>query len=181
METTNTVDHNVYQDVSSSTLINNRLAEQQGAFPTNNATKKYSDHPNLLELPHYGLEELGLRNLGHVYRNLPVPTLVEHSIARAEGILASNGALCVKTGKYTGRSPHDKFIVDEPESRDEIHWSKMNVPIPEFNFDRLFRRVRSYVHSSSSQSRSTSTRSVPGTMFLSLFSWHETKIHSVPL
>ncbi len=105
METTNTVDHNVYQDVSSSTLINNRLAEQQGAFPTNNATKKYSDHPNLLELPHYGLEELGLRNLGHVYRNLPVPTLVEHSIARAEGILASNGALCVKTGKYTGRSP----------------------------------------------------------------------------
>ncbi|MFM6193850.1 MAG: phosphoenolpyruvate carboxykinase (ATP) [Planktothrix sp.] len=145
METTNTVDHNVYQDVSSSTLINNRLAEQQGAFPTNNATKKYSDHPNLLELPHYGLEELGLRNLGHVYRNLPVPTLVEHSIARAEGILASNGALCVKTGKYTGRSPHDKFIVDEPESRDEIHWSKMNVPIPEFNFDRLFRRVRSYV------------------------------------
>jgi phosphoenolpyruvate carboxykinase (ATP) len=35
--------------------------------------------------------------------------------------------------------------VDEPESRDEIHWSKMNVPIPEFNFDRLFRRVRSYV------------------------------------
>ncbi|HEY9865626.1 MAG TPA: phosphoenolpyruvate carboxykinase (ATP) [Candidatus Obscuribacterales bacterium] len=78
-------------------------------------------------------------------RSVTVGSSLEHSIARTEAILSANGALCVKTGKYTGRSPHDKYMVDEAESRDEIHWSKTNVPIPEFNFDRLCRRVRSYV------------------------------------
>jgi phosphoenolpyruvate carboxykinase (ATP) len=145
METTRSFHQNPYQDVSSSTLVNSRLADQQGDFPTNHTPKKYTEQPVLLELSDYGLGELGLRNLGHVYRNLAIPILVEHSIARTEAILSANGALCVKTGKYTGRSPHDKYMVDEAESRDEIHWSQMNVPIPEFNFDRLCRRVRSYV------------------------------------
>lgn len=93
----------------------------------------------------YGLDQLGLRNLGHVYRNLSVPELIEHALRRGEGVLAANGALCVKTGKYTGRSPNDKFIVDEPSSREEIHWNNLNVPISEEHFDRLFRRIRSYV------------------------------------
>lgn len=145
METTRSINQNPYQDVSSPTLINSRLADQQGDFPTNYTPKKHTEQPLLLELSDYGLGELGLRNLGHVYRNLAIPILVEHSIARTEAILSANGALCVKTGKYTGRSPHDKYMVDEAESRDEIHWSQMNVPIPEFNFDRLCRRVRSYV------------------------------------
>ncbi|OIP68018.1 MAG: phosphoenolpyruvate carboxykinase (ATP) [Oscillatoriales cyanobacterium CG2_30_40_61] len=145
METTKSFHQNPYQDVSSPTLVNSRLADQQGDFPTNYTPKKYAEQPLLLELSDYGLGELGLRNLGHVYRNLAIPILVEHSIARTEAILSDNGALCVKTGKYTGRSPHDKYMVDEAESRDEIHWSKTNVPIPEFNFDRLCRRVRSYV------------------------------------
>ncbi|MGL6139334.1 MAG: phosphoenolpyruvate carboxykinase (ATP), partial [Planktothrix sp.] len=145
METTKSIHQNPYQEVCSPTLVNSRLADQQGNFPTNYTPKKYTEQPVLLELSDYGLGELGLRNVGHVYRNLAIPILVEHSIARTEAILSANGALCVKTGKYTGRSPHDKYMVDEAESRDEIHWSKMNVPIPEFNFDRLCRRVRSYV------------------------------------
>jgi phosphoenolpyruvate carboxykinase (ATP) len=66
--------------------------------------------------------------LRSVYWNLAVPQLIEHSIVRQEGILASNGALCVNTGKYTGRSPKDKFIVDEPSIHDEIDWNTVNVP-----------------------------------------------------
>ncbi|WP_017715425.1 phosphoenolpyruvate carboxykinase (ATP) [Kamptonema formosum] len=93
----------------------------------------------------YGLESLGMKNLCRVYRNLPVARLVEHALARGEGVLAANGALAVKTGKYTGRSPNDKFIVVEPESRDEIHWNKVNIPISEENFHKLYRRVISYV------------------------------------
>ncbi|MBD2039990.1 phosphoenolpyruvate carboxykinase (ATP) [Microcoleus sp. FACHB-672] len=93
----------------------------------------------------WGLEALGMKNLGHVYRNLPVSKLVEHALARGEGVLAGNGAFCVNTGKYTGRSPNDKFIVVEPSSRDEIHWNKLNVPISEDNFGRLYRRVLSYI------------------------------------
>ncbi len=93
----------------------------------------------------YDLDKLGLRNLGQVYHNLSVPELIEHALLRGEGVLAANGALCVKTGKYTGRSPNDKFIVDEPSSREEIHWNNLNVPISEEHFDRLFRRIRSYI------------------------------------
>ncbi len=95
--------------------------------------------------PTYGLETLGLKNLGCVYRNLSIPQLVECAIVRREGKLASNGALVVETGKYTGRSPKDRFIVDEPSSRDEIDWNNLNVPISEENFERLYHRVRAYV------------------------------------
>ncbi len=95
--------------------------------------------------PTYGLETLGLKNLGCVYRNLSIPQLVECAIVRREGKLASNGALVVETGKYTGRSPKDRFIVDEPSSRDEIDWNNLNVPISEENFERLYHRVLAYV------------------------------------
>jgi phosphoenolpyruvate carboxykinase (ATP) len=95
--------------------------------------------------PPYGLGSLGMRNLGQVFRNLPVSVLVEQAIARGEGVLAENGALCINTGKYTGRSPDDKFIVDESSSRDEVHWNQLNVPISEKHFDELYHDVLSYV------------------------------------
>lgn len=92
-----------------------------------------------------GLESLGLKNLGQIYWNLPVTQLIEHSIVCQEGILASNGALCVNTGKYTGRSPKDKFIVDEPSIHDEIDWNTVNVPIAIEKFDLLYKRMLAYV------------------------------------
>lgn len=93
----------------------------------------------------YGLETLGLRNLGQVCRNLSIPQLVEQALQRGEGELADNGALCVNTGKYTGRSPKDRFIVDDPSVRDEIDWNHHNVRISEENFQRLYHRVLAYV------------------------------------
>lgn len=92
-----------------------------------------------------GLDALGMKNLGEVYHNLSVAELTEHAILRGEGVLSDTGALCVKTGKYTGRSPNDKFIVDEPSSRDEIHWNDQNKPISKETFERLFHRILSYV------------------------------------
>ena len=78
----------------------------------------------------FGLEKLGLTNLGRVFRNLSVPVLVEHAVMRGEGKLAANGALTVLTGKYTGRSPNDKFIVDESSLNDEVMWGEVNKPFP---------------------------------------------------
>lgn len=95
--------------------------------------------------PDYGLEALGLKNLGGVYRNLSVAQLIECALARGEGELASNGALVVETGKYTGRSPADRFIVDEPNTQHDIDWNHLNVPISEKNFQRLYHRVLAYV------------------------------------
>ena len=93
----------------------------------------------------YGLESLGLKNLGQIYRNLSVPQLIEHALARSEGVLTVNGAFCVKTGKYTGRSPNDRFIVDEPGIREEIDWNRVNVPLPIEKFDQLYKRMLAYL------------------------------------
>ena len=90
--------------------------------------------------------DLGIAGNGHVYRNLPVPELVEKALARGEGKLTDTGALAIITGKYTGRSPKDKFIVDTPAVHDEIHWGKINVPISKDRF-------RSEEHTSELQSR----------------------------
>ena len=92
-----------------------------------------------------GLPDLGMQNLGQVYYNLSVPALVEHALLRGEGTLASNGALRVETGKYTGRSPADRFIVKESATQDSIDWNRFNVPISEGQFNRLYRHVLSYV------------------------------------
>ena len=107
--------------------------------------RKVASNKEECQYPTYGLEALGLKNLGRVYRNLSIPQLVEWALARGEGRLASNGALVVETGKYTGRSPKDRFIVSEPSSRNEIDWNHLNVPISEENFQRLYHRVLAYV------------------------------------
>ena len=52
--------------------------------------------------------------VGPLHRNLPAPELIARSLARGEGIFAANGALVVTTGERTGRSPADRYIVDEP-------------------------------------------------------------------
>ena len=63
------------------------------------------------------------------YRDLPAPELIEHAIRRGEGRLASGGALAVDTGSHTGRSPHDKFIVQHGPMAQEIAWGAINRPI----------------------------------------------------
>ncbi|AOQ24854.1 Phosphoenolpyruvate carboxykinase [Moorella thermoacetica] len=93
----------------------------------------------------YGLEGLGLINPGNIYRNLPVARLVEMALARGEGVLASNGALSVRTGKYTGRSPNDRFMVDTPSVHDTISWGAVNQPLEEARFEALFRRLAAYL------------------------------------
>jgi phosphoenolpyruvate carboxykinase (ATP) len=80
-----------------------------------------------------------------VYDNLETPALYEHALRRQEGQLAQGGALVVRTGQHTGRSPNDKFIVKEPSSEARIWWGKINQPFEPASFDALHRRVLAYL------------------------------------
>ena len=68
----------------------------------------------------------------------------EDAIRHGEGLVAADGPLVVRTGKHTGRSPEDKFIVDEPSSHDKIWWGPVNRPISEANYERLRARLVAY-------------------------------------
>ena len=76
-----------------------------------------------------------------VRANLPTAELYEDAVRAGEGLLAAEGPLVVRTGKHTGRSPQDKFIVDEPSSHDKIWWGVVNRPISEADYDRLRARL----------------------------------------
>ena len=91
------------------------------------------------------LSYLGIIESKAVYRNLPVSRLTEFALARGEGKLSNTGALVVTTGKYTGRSPDDRFIVDEPSIHDEIAWGKVNVPISIEKFNNIYNRMCAYL------------------------------------
>lgn len=72
---------------------------------------------------------------------LSVPQLVEKAISRGEAQLTSDGAVTAQTGKYTGRSPKDKYIVEEASSKDKIDWGNVNRPISSEIFDSLYNKV----------------------------------------
>lgn len=93
----------------------------------------------------YSLEQHGIYNLHNVYWNLPTPLLYEEAIRRNEARLSHLGPLVVRTGSHTGRSPNDKFIVQESTSEDLIWWGKVNHPMHENTFERLRQRMMAYV------------------------------------
>ena len=80
-----------------------------------------------------------------VHRNLYPGALVEHAIRRGEARLASNGALVAETGKRTGRSPKDKFVVKDPRTAENVAWGPVNQPFDSTRFDALYERVLEYL------------------------------------
>ncbi|MDQ5822583.1 MAG: phosphoenolpyruvate carboxykinase [Chloroflexota bacterium] len=77
--------------------------------------------------------------------NLNTAQLVEEAIRNNEGSLAAEGPLVVSTGQYTGRSPKDKFVVQEPSSLDNIAWGAVNQPLSEEKFDAIRGRLTEYI------------------------------------
>ncbi len=89
---------------------------------------------------------LNFDHSGKLYRNLPIPELIERAINRGEGRLAANGALLVdrNNGTRSGRSPNDRFIVKTPGT-DDVWWGEINKPISEENWKKVFAASKEYL------------------------------------
>src|SRR5579872_5217607 len=78
---------------------------------------------------------------GRIHFNLDAEELYAEALSRGEGRLASNEALVVSTGKFTGRSPKDKFIVRHPDSEKNVWWGTVNRDISQENFEKLYQKM----------------------------------------
>ena len=80
-----------------------------------------------------------------VHANRSTAELYEDAVRAGEGMIAADGPLVVRTGRHTGRSPKDKFVVREPSSAGKVWWGEVNQPISEEHYDRLRARLVEYV------------------------------------
>src|SRR5918993_5006009 len=92
------------------------------------------------------LSAQGLTPSGEVHWNLVAPVLIQTAIRRGEGELADMGPFASVTAPHTGRSPNDKFVVDEPSSSKDVDWGKVNQKFPEEKFEVLLNDVREYLN-----------------------------------
>ena len=76
---------------------------------------------------------------------LSTEELIKKAVENGEGVIASNGAFSAITGERTGRSPNDRFIVQESGSSDLIDWGSVNKPFDVDKFDKLWNKVESYI------------------------------------
>jgi phosphoenolpyruvate carboxykinase (ATP) len=88
-----------------------------------------------------GLADHGLSPVGRVHWNPTTALLYTHALKQGEGVLAEGGPLVVDTGRFTGRSPKDKFVVREPGSEERIWWGTVNQPLSEEHFEGLREKV----------------------------------------
>lgn len=91
------------------------------------------------------LDYLNIREIHQLYRNVSPAQLTEHIIKRGEGKLSDKGSVVINTGKYTGRSAKDRFIVKDDITKGKVHWGETNIPIEEAAFDKLYREVVEYL------------------------------------
>ena len=95
--------------------------------------------------PKGDLSEHGLDCAGSIHWNLPVETLVELAVSRGEGVYSAHKALVTETGERTGRSPNDKYIVDEASTNGDINWGDVNVSTDLETFNRMRAKVVDYL------------------------------------
>lgn len=90
------------------------------------------------------LEKYGLKNV-EPHWNLDGKTLQRITVEKGMGVESENGTLAVNTGKFTGRSPKDRFLVKDDYTTNKVFWGRINKPISPENFDKLYREITHYL------------------------------------
>lgn len=119
---------------------------------------------------------LGFAQVAHVHLNLPPAALVEAALCRGEGVLTDTGALMVDTGQFTGRSPKDRFIVQDNYTADSVWWGDINIPFSPEQFDQLHAKVVAYLENKELYVREAYAGAHPATQFklriVNELGWH---------
>lgn len=92
-------------------------------------------------LPKKTLLKLGLKNTDSIHYQLSPEELVQDTLRTGEGVLNDTGALVIRTGEFTGRSPKDKFTVKDEITADTVHWNEFNIPIEQKYFDLIYKKA----------------------------------------
>lgn len=92
------------------------------------------------------LETIGLKNLGNCFWNLTPSELAEDTIINGQGVLSDTGALAIKTGEFTGRSPQDRFIVCDSTTEEAVWWGDINKKFEAEKFHALYNRMKAYLN-----------------------------------
>lgn len=91
------------------------------------------------------LKELGLENIDKAYWNLSPAELTQETLDLNQGVLSDTGALVIKTGEFTGRSPKDRFIVCDENTENSVWWGDINIKFTPENFDKLHAKINTYL------------------------------------
>lgn len=98
------------------------------------------------EAPMLALGEMGLHCTQSIHYQLSPTELSDQTVKRGEGVLNDTGALVIKTGKFTGRSPKDKFTVKDALTTDTVDWNDFNIPLEEKYFFQLKEKMIAYLN-----------------------------------
>jgi phosphoenolpyruvate carboxykinase (ATP) len=97
--------------------------------------------------PVKSLQKLGISVDTGIHYQLTPAELIEQTVVRGQGVLNDTGALCIRTGEFTGRSPKDKFIVKDSVTESSVDWNNFNIPIEEKYFHQLKKKMLDYLGS----------------------------------
>ena len=95
--------------------------------------------------PFNALKKLGITPTENVNYQLSPDVLTQQAVERGDGVLNDTGALLINTGKFTGRSPKDKFTVKDALTENSVHWNDFNIPFEEKNFFQLKEKMLTHL------------------------------------
>ncbi|MBL0130466.1 MAG: phosphoenolpyruvate carboxykinase (ATP) [Chitinophagaceae bacterium] len=99
-----------------------------------------------ITIPMKNLLKSGLKNTESIHYQSSAEELIKDTIRIGEGVLNDTGALVIRTGEFTGRSPKDKFTVKDEITADTVHWNEFNIPTEQKYFDIIFNKITAYIN-----------------------------------